>query len=100
MINIQEFVKKILNKKGWGVTKFAEEVNKVRKNLGLKGDTRKQNINNFLNDKNSSIGYKTALIWEKTLNLPENSLVKMVEPPQGLIAKRDFEELKKRVKEL
>lgn len=100
MITVQEFVKKILIKKGWGITKFAEEINKIRTKLGLRGKVRKQNISNILNSEKKLIGYKTALIWEKTLNLPENSLVKMVEQPSGLIAKRDFDDLKKRVKNL
>lgn len=100
MISVEEFVKKILKKKGWSLVKFTEEINKVKKTAGIKGKTNIQNVSNYLNDINKPLGYKTLIVWEKALNLPNDSLCKMVRQPQELKTKRKIEEYKRRVRNI
>ena len=100
MISVKEIIKKILKKKGWTLTKFAEEINIIREKAGLKGKTTKQNIWNCLNDKKKNIRYTTLVIWEKALKLPEDSLCQMVRQPVGSKAKKNLDEIKKRVRKI
>ena len=100
MISVEEFVKKILKKKGWTLTKFTEEINKVKKKAGIKGKTNLQNVSNYLNNGDKGLGYKTLIVWEKALGLPYDSLCKMVKQPQELKTKRKIEEYKKRVRNI
>lgn len=100
MISVEEFIIKILNKKGWNLTKFTEEINKVKKKAGIKGKTNIQNVNNYLKDENKPLGFKTLIVWEKALGMPEDSLCKMVKQPQELKTKRNLEELKKKVRNI
>ncbi|MBQ2870507.1 hypothetical protein IJE86_02270 [bacterium] len=98
MISVEDFIKKILQKKNWSITKFTEEINKVKKQAGIKSITRKQNVSNYLNDINKPLGIRTLISWEKALGLPDDTLCNMVEQPQELKTKREIEDLKKRVR--
>lgn len=100
MISVEDFVLKILDKKGWNLTKFTEEINKVKKKAGIKGKTTIQNVNNYLKDKNKPLGFKTLIVWEKALGLKDDSLCKMVTQPATLETKRKTEEYKKRVRNI
>lgn len=100
MLSAEEFVKKILKKKGWSLVKFTEEINKVKKAANIKGKTNIQNVSNYLNDDRKPLGYKTLIVWEKALNLPYDSLCKMVRQPQELKTKKKIEEYKKRVRNI
>ena len=97
-MTIEDYIKKILKKKGWTLTKFTEEINKVRKQVGLKGKTNLSNVSAYLNDNNTTIGFKTLVVWEKVLGVPYDSLCSLVSQPVARTAKRDLEELKKKVR--
>lgn len=98
MISVEEFVERILKKKGWTQTKFVKEINKIKKKAGINRTTRVQNVNNYLKDNNKPLGYKTLIVWEEALGLPHDTLCKMVEQPKERKTKKEIEELKKRVR--
>ena len=98
MMTIEDYIKKILKKKGWNLTKFTEEINKVRKQVGIKGKTNLSNVSAYLNDKNTPIGFKTLVVWERVLGLPCDSLCNLVSQPVTRKTKKDLEEFKKKVR--
>lgn len=101
MISITDFIKLTLQKKKWTNAKFCDEINKLEDELGDKR-TSYQNITNYLNNTDGlhNIGWKMALKMEKALGLPEDTLVKMVKNPVMEESKKDFNELKKKVRKL
>ena len=91
----------VLQKKNWTNVRFCDEINKIEDKLGDKR-TSYQNISNYLNnpDGEHNIGYKMALKMEKALGLPDDTLLKMVKNPITDISKRDFNNLKKKVRNI
>ena len=101
MMNIREYINLILEKKKMTRKEFARRINKVEDKLGEKRTTA-QNITNYLNgtDDAHNIGYKMALKMEKALDLPNDTLLKMVKNPVAPDVKKDFDKLKKKVRNL
>ena len=101
MISILDYINLILDKKKITRTELTKRINKIEEKLGEKKTTT-QNITNYLNhtDENHNIGYKMALKIEKALDLPDDTLVNMVKLPLTDYVKKDFEELKKKVRKL
>lgn len=81
MIELKPLIRIILDKKGWTNVRFCEEINSVRKEIGLKGETRSANITNFFNNKDEMASHSTLLIWETALGLPRGTLSDMVDKP-------------------
>lgn len=101
MMNIREYINLILEKKKMTRREFARRINKVEDKLGEKRTTA-QNITNYLNgtDDAHNIGYKMALKMEKALDLPNDTLLKMVKNPVAPDVKKDFDIMKKKVRNL
>lgn len=101
MMNIREYINLILEKKKMTRREFARRINKVEDKLGEKRTTA-QNITNYLNgtDDAHNIGYKMALKMEKALDLPNDTLLKMVKNPVVPDVKKDFDIMKKKVRNL
>lgn len=99
MFNVNDYIKSILKKKNWTLQKFADEINKVKKDANLDGTVTKQNISNFLNkvDDKHILRPKQLLIWEVALNIPYRTLINMVEPIKTNEGKKELEILRKRV---
>lgn len=101
MINIVSYINMVLDKKGISRADFAKKINEIEDKLG---DTRtsSQNITNYLNktDDEHNIGWKMALKMEKALDLPDDTLIKMVKSPIMPQTLKDFNELKKKVRKL
>lgn len=99
MINVTDYIKMILNKKKWTLTKFAEEINKVKKQVGIDSKTTTQNISNFLNqvDKDHILRPKQLCLFEKALGLAPYTLTNMVKEP---LTKTGKNELKKIYEEI
>jgi transcriptional regulator with XRE-family HTH domain len=91
----------VLKKEGLSRADFAKRINDIEEKLG-DTKTSTQNITNYLNntDGEHNIGWKMALKMEKALGLPEDTLVKMVKSPIMAGSKRDFNNMKKKVREL
>lgn len=100
MITVNEYIKSVLSKKGWTLSVFAEEINKVKIKAGINSKTTSQNVSNFLNqvDNKHILRPKQLCIWEVALNLPYDSLCNMVEQPKSKKGIIELEELKKRVR--
>lgn len=100
MITLNEYIRTILKKKGWTLKQFADEINHIKEGANLKGKISPQNICNFLNqvDDKHILRPKQLCIWEVALDLPYDSLCNMVAPPKTKEAKKELEELKKRVR--
>lgn len=101
MLNINEYIELVLTKKKMTRRDFCKEINKIEDKLGEK-KTNFQNITNYLsgNTDTHNIGYKMALKMEKALGLPNDTLVNMVKLPLTDEAKRDFNKLKEKVRNL
>ena len=101
MISIREYIVLILDKKKMTRRDFTEKINKIEEKLGDK-KTSYQNITNYLSesDDKHNIGYKMALKMEKALDLPNDTLINMVKLPLTDEAERDFNNLKKKVRNL
>lgn len=101
MITLTEYIKMILQKKQWSNAKFCSEINEIEDKLGDKR-TSIQNITNYLNNTDGlhNIGYKMALKMEKALGLPQETLVQMVKNPIMESSKKEFNDLKKKVRNL
>ncbi len=101
MLNIREYIELVLSKKKMTRKQFCDEINKIEEKLGEK-KSNYQNITNYLNgtDDKHNIGYKMALKMEKALNLPNDTLINMVKLPLTDEAKRDFNKLKEKVRNL
>ena len=80
---------------------FTKKINDIEDKLG-DSRTSNQNITNYLNNTDGlhNIGWKMALKMEKALELPEDTLIKMVKNPVMAESIKDFNELKKKVRKL
>lgn len=101
MMNIRDYIILILDKKKMTRAEFTRKINEIEDKLGEKKTTN-QNITNYLNgtDDKHNIGYKMALKMEKALNLPDDTLLKMVKNPLTPDVAKDFDKLKKKVRSL
>lgn len=101
MLNIREYIELVLSKKKMTRKQFCDEINKIEDKLGEK-KTNYQNITNYLSGSTDThnVGYKMALKMEKALDLPNDTLVNMVKLPLTDEAKRDFNKLKEKVRNL
>lgn len=102
LINVTDYIKMILNKKKWTLTKFAEEINKVKKQVGIDSKTTTQNISNFLNqaDKDHILRPKQLCLWERALGLAPYTLTNMVAPVASKEGQKELKELMKKVGEI
>lgn len=100
MLNLYEYIYIILKKKGWTLSKFADEINKVKIEIGILTKTTPQNISNFLNqiDNKHILRPKQLVIWEKALGLPYDTLLNMVEPPKSKSGIKELEKIKRKVR--
>ena len=101
MMNIREYIIIVLEKKKMTRREFCNKINKIEEKLGEK-KTNYQNITNYLNgtDDKHNIGYKMALKMEKALDLPNDTLINMVKNPLTPDVAKDFDKLKKKVRNL
>jgi len=90
MINVSDYIKMILEKKGWTKTRLCSEINKIDVKLGDKR-TSVQVIVGYFEGKDT-FRPKILAKWEIALGLKEGTLMNMVAPP---ITKEGKEELKK-----
>lgn len=96
MIDVVDYIKLVLNKKGWTQQKLCDEVNKIEIKLG-DSRTTKHGISSYMN-KGQPIGVKMLVKIEKALDLPNDTLMNMVEGPLSKLGKKDLEEVKKKVR--
>ena len=101
MMNIREYINLVLTKKKMTRADFCKEINKIEAQIGEK-KSNYQNITNYLNgtDDKHNIGYKMALKMEKALDLPDDTLINMVKNPLTPDVAKDFDKLKKKVRNL
>lgn len=101
MLNINEYINLVLDKKKMTRADFCKKINEIEEKLGEKKTTT-QNITNYLNgtDDKHNIGYKMALKMEKALDLPDDTLLKMVKNPLTPDVVKDFDIMKKKVRNL
>jgi len=101
MLNIREYIMLVLNKKKMTRAEFCKKINNIEEKLGEKKSST-QNITNYLNgtDDKHNIGYKMALKMEKALDLPNDTLINMVKNPLTPDVKKDFDIMKKKVRNL
>ena len=101
MMNIREYIMLVLQKKKMTRADFCKKINQIEDKLGEKKTTN-QNITNYLseNDDKHNIGYKMALKMEKALDLPPDTLLNMVKSPLTPDVAKDFDKLKKKVRNL
>ena len=101
MMNIREYIMLVLQKKKMTRADFCKKINEIEDKLGEKKSSS-QNITNYLNgtDDKHNIGYKMALKMEKALNLPDDTLLNMVKNPITPDVAKDFDKLKKKVRNL
>lgn len=101
MLNINEYINLVLDKKKMTRADFCKKINQIEEKLGEKKTTT-QNITNYLNgtDDKHNIGYKMALKMEKALDLPDDTLLKMVKNPLTPDVAKDFDIMKKKVRNL
>lgn len=102
MINVNEYIQLILKKKKWTLTKFADEINKVKKQVGIDSKTTVQNISNFLKqvDNKHILRPKQLCIWERALGLTPYTLINMVEPIATKESQKELKELMKKVSDI
>ena len=98
MIDVNEYIKILLKKRKWTLQQFADNINLVKKKIGIDSITTKQNISNFLNqvDNKHTVRPKQLCIWEKALGLSQGTLINMVAP----VGKEGQKELKKLMKKV
>lgn len=101
MMNIRDYISLVLEKKKMTRAKFTRKINEIEDKIGDKKSTT-QNITNYLNgtDDKHNIGYKMALKMEKALELPDDTLINMVKNPLTPDVIKDFDKLKKKVRNL
>lgn len=102
MINVNEYIQLILKKKKWTLTKFADEINKIKKQVGIDSKTTVQNISNFLKqvDDKHVLRPKQLCIWECALGLTPYTLINMVEPIATKESQKELKELMKKVSDI
>jgi transcriptional regulator with XRE-family HTH domain len=98
MLNITEFIKIVLKKKNWTNQRLCDEINKIEEKIGDKR-TSKQNITNYLNGY-YEFGPKTAIKYEKALNLEQGTLLNMIPSPKTKNYKKEIEEFIKKIYEV
>lgn len=102
MINVNEYIQLILKKKKWTLTKFADEINKIKKQVGIDSKTTVQNISNFLKqvDDKHILRPKQLCLWECALGLEPYTLINMVEPIATKESQKELKELMKKVSDI
>ena len=102
MLNVNEYIKLILKKKKWTHKQFANAINEIKRKVDLDGKITPQNISNFLNqtDDKHILRPKQLCIWEKALGLNQGTLMSMVAPPSTKEAKKELNEIMKKVGEV
>lgn len=102
MIDVRDYIQLLLKKKKWTLQRFADEINKVKQKVGITSITTPQNISNFLKqvDNQHILRPKQLCIWEKALDLPQNTLVSMVAPPSSKEGQKELKEIMKRINEI
>ena len=102
MINVSEYIQLIIKKKEWTLQQFANEINNVKKQIGIDGKTTKQNISNFLKqvDDKHILRPKQLCLWEKALGLAPYTLINMVEPIATKEGQKELKEIMKKVGEI
>lgn len=102
MMNVNEYIQLILKKKAWTLDKFANEINNVKKQIGIDGKTTKQNISNFLKqaDDKHILRPKQLCLWERALGLAPYTLINMVEPIATKEGQKELKEIIKKVRNL
>jgi transcriptional regulator with XRE-family HTH domain len=95
MINVSDYIKLILEKKGWTRVRLCEEINKIEAKLG-ESRTTKNVLSYYLN---GDFAFRPKILakWEKALGLKEGTLVNMVLPP---ITKEGKDELRETIERL
>lgn len=95
MINVADYIRILLEKKGWTRLKLCDEINKIEKELG-ETRTSPNHITCYLN---GTYAFRPKILakWEKALHLKEGTLMNMVAPP---ITKEGREELKETINKL
>ena len=101
MINVVDYINLILKKKGLSRAEFTSKINEIEDRLG-DSRTTTQNITNYLNNTDGlhNLGYKMILKMEKALDLPDDTLLKLVKNPITEGSKKDFNDMKRKVREL
>ena len=99
MLNVTDYIQLLLKKKKWTLQQFADEINSVKKQVGIDSVTTKQNISNFLRqvDDKHILRPKQLCLWERALGLTQGELINMVEPPATKEAKKELKDLMKKV---
>lgn len=102
MINVSDYIQMILKKKKWTLQKFADEINKVKKQVGIESKTTKQNISNFLKqvDDKHILRPKQLCLWERALGLAPYTLINMVETIATKEGQKELKEIMKKVRNL
>lgn len=95
MIDVSEYIKLILKKKGWTNVRLCKELNKIEEQLG-DSRTSPQNISNYFNGQ-WAFRSKILVKYEKALGLPTMTLVNMVQPPSS---KNGIKELKETIRKI
>ena len=100
MITVNDYIKVILKKKNWKLQQFADEINQVKAKANISSKTTPQNISNFLNqvDDKHVLRPKQLVIWEKALDLPDDTLINMVELPKSKDGIEELNKLKEKVR--
>ena len=98
MLNVNDYIKLILQKKKWTNVKLCQELNKIEEKLG-ESRTSKQNITNYLNGA-WSFRPKILAKYEVALGLPLYTLINMVELPTSKEGKKELEETIKKVRNI
>lgn len=98
MLNVSDYIKLILKKRKWSNTRLCEELNKIEKKLG-DSRTTPQNITNYFNGQ-WPFRPKILLKYEKALGLEQMTLVNMVSEILTKESKKEFNELKNKIREV
>lgn len=98
MINVNDYIKILLKKKKWTNKNLCEKLNKIESKLG-DSRTTPQNITNYLNGQHD-IRPKWLAKVEMALDLPQNTLISMVNAPSTKEAQKELKELIKKVREV
>jgi transcriptional regulator with XRE-family HTH domain len=95
-MDVKEYLKLVLKKKGLTYEEFCNEVNKVKASLGDKSIIRRSNLSNYFNsDEKASI--KTLIIYEKALGLKPDTLVNMVDDSSFITTKRKNKKVREKL---
>lgn len=98
MINVNDYIKLVLQKKKWTNQRLCDELNKIEAHLG-ESRTSKQNISNYLNGL-WDFRPKILAKYEMALGLPVGTLINMVAPPLTKEGQKELQETIKKVREV